>query len=304
MGRRRRTKVQMRPKPKIPTIFDCPVCSKKTVSVTLEKGNNLFDFTCTNCGKKYHYSNPTHIPVSFSCPSCKQRTVSIEFIDATNSIRIFCENCNKAVSASAKQWQKDPETFSVVELIPGGSKLGCPECNFRTINLVVKLRQEVAYIQCGACGISDSYLVTPLDEKVDVYGKFIDTIRSDPNAIERLRTREPPKLKEPVKKPKAAISAPQIQKKGISKTVEEETEELFKEEEEEVEGLSKEEELAEAEEDAVHEIEHEKEEFAEEEKEEEVEEGEELKGEEETAPEEKEEAEKAGEEKWTDKWED
>ncbi|MHA1651903.1 MAG: hypothetical protein ACTSYB_17055 [Candidatus Helarchaeota archaeon] len=177
MGRRRRTKIRTRPRPKLPNIFDCPLCSKKAVAITFNKDQNVFDIRCTNCGKKYHYTNPTRLPIKFGCPNCKEKSVTFEFVEATNSIRIYCSECGKSVFASAKQWEADPETFSVVGFTPKGSKLGCPNCGFRTIKIYVKLRKEFAVVQCGACGIKESYPVTPLDEKVDVYGKFVDDIR-------------------------------------------------------------------------------------------------------------------------------
>jgi len=215
MGRRRRTKIQMRPKPKIPNIFDCPICSKKTISVTFDKEQNTFDINCTNCGKKYHYSNPTHLPIKFGCPNCNDKTVSIEFIESTNSIRISCSNCNKSSFYSAKEWEADPDTFSIIRFTPGGAKLGCPNCSFRTINIKVKLRKDYALVQCGACGLKDVFPVTPLDEKVDVYGKFIDSVRANIKILEQMKPEELQRLREkakrfeevvPEEKPPAPIS--------------------------------------------------------------------------------------------------
>ena len=179
MGRRRRTKVARRPRPKLPNIFDCPICSKKALSITFQKDPTSFDIRCSNCGKKYHYNNPTRIPVKFGCPNCNEKAVGIEFIESTYSIRINCGSCEESTSVSAKEWERDPEHYSLVKLIPRGAKLGCPKCDFRTLMINIKLQEDYAIAQCGACKYQRRFSVTPLDEKVDVYGKLIDYVRSD-----------------------------------------------------------------------------------------------------------------------------
>lgn len=190
----------MRPKPKIPNIFDCPVCSKKTISVTFDKEPNLFDLYCTNCGKKYHYSNPTHLPIKFGCPICNEKAVSIEYVDTTNSIRISCGSCGKASFHSAKEGeQEDADGFSLIPFVLDGGRLGCPNCDFRKIQLKVKLRKDFALVQCGACGLKESFPVTPLDEKVDVYGKFIDTVKANMKIVEQMKPEEIEQLRAKVK---------------------------------------------------------------------------------------------------------
>jgi transcription elongation factor Elf1 len=233
MGRRRRTKVQVRPKPKIPNIFDCPVCSKKTISVTFDKEQNTFDINCSNCGKKYHYTNPTHFPIKFMCPNCNEKSVSVEFIDATNSIRITCSSCSKSAFYSAKEWEQDPDNYSIIRFTPGGAKLGCPECTFRTITIKVKLRKDFAVVQCGACGLKDIFPVTSLDEKVDVYGKFIDTVRANMKVLERMKPEELQQMREKAKRFEE-VAAP-VKKLEPAKPSFMEKEELFEEEEEEAE---------------------------------------------------------------------
>ncbi|MHA1129302.1 MAG: hypothetical protein ACTSQI_20150 [Candidatus Helarchaeota archaeon] len=195
MGRRRRTKVRTRPRPKLPNIFDCPLCSKKAVAITFDKDQNIFDFQCTNCGKLFHYSNPTRIPIRFGCPSCGEKAVVVEFVETTNSIQFTCEECGQSTYFSAKHLESDPEANSIINFSPKPAKLGCPICGFRTIKIKAKLRKEFARVQCGACFIRDSYSITPLDEKVDVYGKFVDTIRADLKAIEHFGLEEA--LKDP-----------------------------------------------------------------------------------------------------------
>jgi transcription elongation factor Elf1 len=198
LGRRRRTKVRTRPRPKLPNIFDCPLCSKKAVSITFDKDQNIFDFECTNCGKRYHYSNPTNFPVKFGCPSCNTKSaVVIEFVETTNSVQIHCEECGKSTYFSAKQLENDPEAASIINFPPKPAKLGCPNCGFRTIKMSAKLRKEYARVQCGACFIRDSYSITSLDEKVDVYGKFVDNVRADLKAIEEFGPEEA--LKDPIR---------------------------------------------------------------------------------------------------------
>ncbi|MHA1265686.1 MAG: hypothetical protein ACTSRS_10690 [Candidatus Helarchaeota archaeon] len=179
MGRRRRTKVARRPRPKLPNIFDCPLCSKKALSITFEKEPNSFDIRCKNCGKTYHYNNPTRIPVKFGCPNCGDMAVTIEFIESTNSIRINCSSCGNSTFVSAREWELDGEKYSLVKLVPRGARLGCPKCSFRALIIHVTLQKDYAEIRCGACGFKKDFPVTPLDEKVDVYGQLIDWVRSD-----------------------------------------------------------------------------------------------------------------------------
>lgn len=245
MGRRRRTKVQTRPKPKIPDIFDCPICSKKAVAVVFNKDQNVFDIECTNCGKNYRFSNPTRIQVKFGCPNCNEKDVTIEFIESTNSIRIYCTSCGKSTFDTAQQWENDPETFSKVRFVPGGSKLGCPNCGFRTLNISVKLRKEYASIQCGACGVKDVYPVTSLDEKVDVYGQFVDTIRSNIRVMERLG---PEALPPPVQKAPPVIAEDTTAASSLKSKIDSFFEPEEEEGEEEEESLFEEEEETEAEE--------------------------------------------------------
>lgn len=103
--------------------------------------------------------------------------MTIEFIESTNSIRINCSSCDESAFVFAKEWVKDPEKYSVLPFTPKGAKLGCPKCEFRTLTINVTLQRDYAIVQCGACGFQDTFPVTPLDEKVDVYGQLIDKVR-------------------------------------------------------------------------------------------------------------------------------
>ena len=51
MGRRRRKKYKVRTRPKkvLPTIFQCPHCGKKTLTVDFEKENNKAIIKCGSC---------------------------------------------------------------------------------------------------------------------------------------------------------------------------------------------------------------------------------------------------------------
>jgi transcription elongation factor Elf1 len=230
MGRRRRTKIQMRPRPKLPNIFDCPLCSKKAISISFDKDPYIIDIICSNCGKTYHYTNPSRLPVKFGCPNCNEKSVSIEFVEATNSIRIICSECKKSVFESAREWENDPDTYSIVRLVPGGAKLGCPNCGFRTITIKVKVKKDYALIQCGACGVKDIYPITPLDEKVDVYGRFIDTIKSNIKVIERMKPSELADSKDRVERYKDLLETKPVASLIETLDEEEETEEDEEEE--------------------------------------------------------------------------
>ncbi|MHC1591861.1 MAG: transcription elongation factor [Candidatus Helarchaeales archaeon] len=41
MGRRRRQKVQVRPRKKLPKIFDCPKCGKNSITIEINKPSTL-----------------------------------------------------------------------------------------------------------------------------------------------------------------------------------------------------------------------------------------------------------------------
>jgi hypothetical protein len=54
-------------------------------------------------------------------------------------------------------------------------------------------------VQCGACGLKDTFPVTSLDEKVDVYGKFIDSVRANMKILEQMKPEELQQLREKAK---------------------------------------------------------------------------------------------------------
>ena len=49
MGRKRRKKVRTRPKPTLPTVFECPHCGNKTVHVEINRRANLAKIACSSC---------------------------------------------------------------------------------------------------------------------------------------------------------------------------------------------------------------------------------------------------------------
>jgi len=175
--------------------------------------------------------NPTRLPVKFGCPNCNEKSVSIEFVEATNSIRIICSECKKSVFESAREWENDPDKYSVVRLVPKGAKLGCPNCGFRTITIKVKIKKDFALIQCGACGVKDIYPITSLDEKVDVYGKFIDMVKSNIKVIERIKPSELADSKDRVERYKDLLETKAVTSLIEKLDEDEETEEDEEEEE-------------------------------------------------------------------------
>ncbi|MFX0060638.1 MAG: transcription elongation factor 1 family protein [Candidatus Hermodarchaeota archaeon] len=54
MGRKRRKKVRTRPKPSLPTIFECPKCESNSIRVEIGKKEGTADIRCGNkdCGLK------------------------------------------------------------------------------------------------------------------------------------------------------------------------------------------------------------------------------------------------------------
>eukprot|EP01115_Flamella_aegyptia_P004699 TRINITY_DN2009_c0_g1_i1.p1 TRINITY_DN2009_c0_g1~~TRINITY_DN2009_c0_g1_i1.p1 ORF type:complete len:115 (+),score=18.76 TRINITY_DN2009_c0_g1_i1:48-347(+) len=55
MGRRKSRKIpEKKPKPKVATIFDCPLCNhEQTVECTLYKKKKIGEVVCTVCGGKH-----------------------------------------------------------------------------------------------------------------------------------------------------------------------------------------------------------------------------------------------------------
>ncbi|MHA1144475.1 MAG: hypothetical protein ACTSRW_07045 [Candidatus Helarchaeota archaeon] len=67
MGRRRRQKVQVRPRKRIPRIFDCPKCGKNSITIEVFKPPTL--------------EGRGHAVITCGNPDCLlQRTVQVTFI--------------------------------------------------------------------------------------------------------------------------------------------------------------------------------------------------------------------------------
>ncbi|QOJ79640.1 hypothetical protein IG193_04080 [Infirmifilum lucidum] len=69
MGRRRRKRARVRlvPKKKLPTVFQCPSCGATAVSVSVTKGKDKrVVVSCANCGLRgeYEYNQYLH-PVDY-----------------------------------------------------------------------------------------------------------------------------------------------------------------------------------------------------------------------------------------------
>lgn len=48
MGRKRRKKVRTRPRPSLPTIFECPLCEANSVRIEVNKKNKTAEIKCGN----------------------------------------------------------------------------------------------------------------------------------------------------------------------------------------------------------------------------------------------------------------
>ncbi|MHA1594985.1 MAG: transcription elongation factor [Candidatus Baldrarchaeia archaeon] len=77
MGRRRRRrKILRRPKPKIPSIFECPACGVQAVVIEMKPKEGIAIVKCGNCGLGDTISiNPSTEPVD----------VYAEFVDKYHS---------------------------------------------------------------------------------------------------------------------------------------------------------------------------------------------------------------------------
>ncbi len=58
MGRRKTKKIVVRPKPKVPTVFNCPACGKKAVKVEISKTEKTATVKCGAC--KMELTIPAH----------------------------------------------------------------------------------------------------------------------------------------------------------------------------------------------------------------------------------------------------
>jgi len=70
MGRRKSRKVQKaKPKPKVPSVFDCPFCNHaKSVSCTMRKESNSAKLRCSVCDESFEANiNPLSQPVDIYC---------------------------------------------------------------------------------------------------------------------------------------------------------------------------------------------------------------------------------------------
>ncbi|MFX0092752.1 MAG: hypothetical protein ACFFBD_13405 [Candidatus Hodarchaeota archaeon] len=48
MGRKRRKKVRTRPRPSLPTIFECPICEANSIRVEINKNSRTAEIKCGN----------------------------------------------------------------------------------------------------------------------------------------------------------------------------------------------------------------------------------------------------------------
>jgi len=49
MGRKRRRKVQTRPRPTLPTVFECPECSEVAVRIKIDRKTRTAEIHCGAC---------------------------------------------------------------------------------------------------------------------------------------------------------------------------------------------------------------------------------------------------------------
>jgi len=67
MGRRRsRRRRIVRPKRKLPSVFQCPSCGYVAVSVSINRGSGDVKVVCSHCGLSYSFEyNPYFQPVDY-----------------------------------------------------------------------------------------------------------------------------------------------------------------------------------------------------------------------------------------------
>jgi len=49
MGRRRKQKIQKKPKKKLPKVFNCPECGRNTITIDVQREKRIAYLKCGNC---------------------------------------------------------------------------------------------------------------------------------------------------------------------------------------------------------------------------------------------------------------
>jgi len=54
----------------------------------------------------------------------------------------------------------------------------CPACGKESVKVTMKKSEEMAFVQCGSCGLTDKIPIKPYFQEIDVYCEFTDRFYS------------------------------------------------------------------------------------------------------------------------------
>ena len=54
----------------------------------------------------------------------------------------------------------------------------CPACGKESVKVTMKRSEEMAFVQCGSCGLTDEISIKPYFQEIDVYCEFTDRFYS------------------------------------------------------------------------------------------------------------------------------
>lgn len=163
LGRRRRKVVRM-PKKRLPKSFDCPECGKTStigVNITLQKP--LIIARCGECGMEIVKEFVGNKEVTFecqneSCPNYNQVILRVRPF----SEHVIIAECGKCHGRT------------LLQLPLEDTLINCSCEPQKQVRLTTRPAERLATLICGSCELICYLLANPVDEPVDIYGKFLD----------------------------------------------------------------------------------------------------------------------------------
>jgi transcription elongation factor Elf1 len=163
LGRRRRKIVRM-PKKRLPKSFDCPECGKTgTIGVNIAPQKPLIIARCGECGKEISKEFVANKEITFecqneSCPNYKQAIARVRPF----SEHVIIAECSKCHGRT------------LIQLPLEATPINCHCEPQKQVRLTTRPAERLATLICGSCELTCYLLANPVEEPVDIYGKFLD----------------------------------------------------------------------------------------------------------------------------------